>query len=327
MRERVYYMLRNRLSQESRTKLKKRLAYERRRVAPVLRTLHGEFGADDLIGELDRHVDRDCEIVMVHCSMNDLQPTYTGSAKDLLDALMDWVLPDRTLAMPAFFAVASGDPSSYFRRRPRFDVRREPSEMGLLSELFRRRAGVVRSLHPAASVCAIGPLADDLVASHHESPTNFGPGTPFAVMAARRTAIVGIGAEYFRSLTQVHAAEDLLGDRYPLALRPATVPVTMTAADDTTYEYQLPVSSEPLTDRLRLQMLERLLTRDELRRWRFHGVPLFVTTAARVTDALVEAAERGETLYQELPIKPRRGARARTMLRAPSRGGMAGRSG
>ena len=84
-----------------------------------------------------------------------------------------------------------------------------------------------RSLHPTASVSALGPLAHDLTATHHLAKTTFGEGTPFAIMAARRTAIIGIGTEYFRCLTQVHAAEDLLGEQYPLAVRPSTIPVQL----------------------------------------------------------------------------------------------------
>ena len=59
--------------------------------------------------------------------------------------------------MPAFFfGGPEADPAAYYLKRPVFDVRRQPSEMGLLSELFRRRESVRRSLHPTASVCALG---------------------------------------------------------------------------------------------------------------------------------------------------------------------------
>jgi hypothetical protein len=44
------------------------------------------------------------------------------------------------------------------------------------------------------------------------------------------------------------------------------------------------------------------MSAEELVRWRFHGVPLFVTSAARVTEVLVAAAERGETIYAPMPI-------------------------
>ena len=52
-------------------------------------------------------------------------------------------------------------------------------------------------------------------------------------MAEKRTAIVGIGTEYFRCLPQAHVAEDLLGERYPLVLRPRTMPVQLKDVDGT----------------------------------------------------------------------------------------------
>ena len=109
--------------------------------SPLLyRARYGTFEAEDLRTELARQLPHDTEIVMIHCSFNDLQPTYVGNVKELLDALLRLCGAKRTLAMPAFFfGGAEGDPAAFYRERPVFDVRRQPSEMGLLSELFRRR--------------------------------------------------------------------------------------------------------------------------------------------------------------------------------------------
>lgn len=309
MRAQLYNLLRKTLPQDTRSRLKRRVAHTRKQLAPLYRARYGTFDAEALGRELAPRLPEDTEIVMVHCSVNDLQPMYTGSVPDLLTMLLDLCGADRTLAMPSFFnGGADGDPAAYYRRRPQFDVRRQPSEMGLLSELFRRREGVRRSLHPTASVCALGPLGDDIVSGHHLAPTSYGEGTPFAVMAEHRTAIVGIGTEYFRCLTQVHAAEDLLGDRYPLPLRRETIPVRLKDHDGSIHDYELPVGEAGLARRV--ELLERLLGADELVCWRFHGAPLFVASAARVTEVLVDAALRGETIYEAMPIAAKRSVRA-----------------
>lgn len=301
MRAKLYYLLCRILSQDQRNRLKRRIAHMRTRLAPLYRARHGTFRATDLRDELARHLPPDAEIVMVHCSLNDLQPTYIGGAKELLDALIELCGQERTLAMPAFLTGPDGDPAAYYRARPVFDVRRQPSEMGLLSELFRRRKNVRRSLHPTASVCALGPLAEQLVATHHLASTTFGEGTPFALMAKKRTALVGIGTEYFRTLPQAYVAEDLLGDRYPLVLRPRMMALQLKDADGALHDYQLRFGETGM--RPRVEPLKRLLTPDELTRWRFHGVSLFVTTAARVTEVLIDAALRGETIYDAMPIR------------------------
>jgi aminoglycoside 3-N-acetyltransferase len=302
MRRHLYNLARRTMSQDRRNRVKRRIWRTRLRLAPLYRARYGRLGADELRAELARHVPPDAEIVMVHSSLGGLQPTYAGDIRELLDALIELCGTHRTLAMPAFFfGGRTVDPIAYYLERPVFDVRHQPSEAGLLTELFRRRRGVRRSLHPIASVTALGPQADELVAGHHLAKTSFGEGTPFAIMTERRTAIVGIGTEYFRSLTQVHAAEDLLGERYPLRVRPSTLPIQLTDFDGMVHHYELPFNKSVMGRRI--ERLERLLDPDELVQWRFRGVPLFVTSAARVTEVLMDAALRGETIYDAMPIR------------------------
>lgn len=305
----LYNVLRQTLSQETRNRIKLGVVRARRRLAPVYRARYGTFGASELAAELSRRLPADAEIVMVHCSLNDLQPMYRGTVRELLDALIELCGTERTLAMPAFFfGGPAGDPVEYYRNRPVFDARRHPSEMGLLSELFRRSRNVKRSLHPTASVCARGPLADEITNGHHLAATTFGTGTPFGVMAHRRTAILGIGIDYFRCLSQVHAAEDLLNERYPLRLRPGRLTIELRDVDGATHLYELQIAVQAFARRL--ERLEQLVSAEELVRWRFHGAPMFMTTAARVTDVLTDAALRGETIYDALPIRRRASARA-----------------
>jgi aminoglycoside 3-N-acetyltransferase len=302
MNRHLYNLVRRTMSQERRNRLKRHVWRTRMRLAPLTRARYGRFGAEELRAELARYLPEDTEIVMVHSSLGELQPTYAGDIRELLDALIELCGPHRTLAMPAFFfGGRNGDPIAYYRQRPVFDVRRQPSEAGFPTELFRRREGVRRSLHPTASVTAFGPEADALVTGHHLAKTAYGEGTPFAVMAERRTAIVGIGTEYFRSVTQVHAAEDLLGERYPLIVRPKRLPIQLIDFDGTMHQYELPYSDSVLGRRL--ERLEHLLAPHELVQRRFHGVSLFVTSAARVTQVLMDAALRGETIYDAMPIR------------------------
>ncbi len=55
---------------------------------------------------------------------------------------------------------------SVTRTSPIFDHEKMPSNVGAISEAFRRSHGVVRSVHPPHSVCAMGPLAAELTADH-----------------------------------------------------------------------------------------------------------------------------------------------------------------
>jgi aminoglycoside 3-N-acetyltransferase len=291
-----YFAIRRVFTQSQRNSLKRLLAASRRRFSSAYQLLYGTFTTGELIEELARAVPRDCEIVMLHSAYDRLLPMHKGTPQDLVNGLMAWCGRDRTLAMPTF--VLGGrlyDKAKFFSDRP-FDVRRTPSEMGLLTEVFRRQPGVVRSLHPSHSVCAAGPLAQELTAGHHLASSRTGPGTPFAVMAQRRTAIAGIGVEYYRCLTQTHTAEDILGDAFPVRFEKVPLPVKVVDWDGRQHPFELTI---PRTHRqLDNTLLRSLLPQGALREWRFHGTPLFVTSAGAITECLVDAARKGITLYR-----------------------------
>jgi aminoglycoside 3-N-acetyltransferase len=296
--------LRRVLSQERRTELKRLHGATRKRFAPVLSLVHGAFSTEQLFAELTRRLSPDFEILMVHSSFDGLLPMYKGNAKELVSALVDFCGPHRTLVMPSF--VMGGrtyDATAYFRKRP-FDVRTTPSEMGLVAEIFRRTPNVLRSLHPTCSVCALGPLGQELTAGHHVSKTGLSPDSPFGVMTRRRTAILGLGVEYYRCLTHAHTAGHEMGDAFPIKFASRSTQVTLVDYDGSRYEYQLGLPDR--TKKLDLRVLWSVLSKDELAEWRFHGVPLFLVPQARaLTERLIEAARRGITIYGTVSVSDR----------------------
>jgi len=293
--------LRRFLSQERRTKLKRLQGQARKHLAPVLTLIHGTFTTEMLVAELERQVPSQFEILMVHSSFDTLLPMFKGSAKDLVQALIDFCGPGKTLVMPSF--VMGGrdyDAGAYFESKP-FDVRTTPSEMGLLAEVFRRTPNVRRSLHSTCSVCALGPLADELTVGHHLAKTGLGPDGPFGVMSRRPTAILGIGVEYFRCLTHVHNATQTMGDEFPIKFASRTVPVALIDYDGTRYVHEVGLPDR--TKKLDLSILGSVLSKDELIEWRFHGVAMFAIPEAKVvTDRLIEAARRGITIYGKVLV-------------------------
>jgi aminoglycoside 3-N-acetyltransferase len=300
LRAGVRSTLRTFLSQERRTQLKQLQGAARKRFSPILTTLHGKFGTAELIAELKRMLPGEFEILMVHSSVDALQPMYQGSLKGLLEALLSFCGPDRTLVMPSF--VMGGrtyDAKEYFRSKP-FDVRTTPSEMGLLAEAFRRTPKALRSLHPTCSVSALGPLAEELTKGHHLCKSGMGYDSPYGMMTRRTTAILGLGVEYYRCLTHVHTATSQLGDAYPIKFATCSMKVALVDYDGSRYEYELGLPD--LSKKLDLRVLWSLLSKEELVEWRFHGVPMFVIPLASVvTDRLIEAANRGVTIFGRAP--------------------------
>jgi aminoglycoside 3-N-acetyltransferase len=265
-------------------------------MANALTLLHGTYSAREVVDDLKRRIPQNAEILMVHSSYDRLLPMYSGGPQDLIRELITLCGRDLTLVMPAF--VLGGrlyDKKGYFATHP-FDVKRTPSEMGLLTEVFRRTPGVMRSLHPTHSICAIGPLARDLTATHHLVSTRTGVGTPFDIMTQKPTAIAGLGIEYYRCVTQTHTAEDILGDEFPVKFQKESISVRLIdwLGSQTEYELTIPQAPKPLDNIL----LRTLLSEQELIEWTFHGTAMFVTVAGMVTERLIQAARKGITVYR-----------------------------
>lgn len=270
----------------------------RAKLSPAMQAVYGTFDAAALRDHLEKKVGRDFEILMVHSSVNHLQPMYTGTPLELVRMLIDFCGSDRTLVMPAFHF---GDPGlggahDAFEHRPRFDLRRTPSQMGLLTELFRRSKGVVQSRHPVYRTAALGPLANELTRGHERAGSPAGRGTPFDFMASHDTLILGIGKQY-EVLTQVHHAEDVMGDDFPVP-RARVAPLRMTLIDGKD-EIPFEGTARSLAWRRNMWKLRAIMDREALQEWKFHHVPMFATRAAEVTAALIDAARRGVTLYDK----------------------------
>ncbi len=96
-----------------------------------------------------------------------------------------------------------------------FDVRRTPSYTGILSELARRQRTAVRSLHPTKSVCAIGPAAKELTATHHLSPYPYDRESPYYKLIAGRGKIIGLGVTT-NYLSFIYTVDDTLKEKFPV---------------------------------------------------------------------------------------------------------------
>jgi aminoglycoside 3-N-acetyltransferase len=270
----------------------------RTKLYPVMRMVYGTFDVAALRDHLEQRIGTDFEILMVHSSVNNMKPMYTDSPLDLVRMLISFCGPNRTLVMPAFYfgdpAIGGAHPT--FKQRPQFDLRRTPSQMGLATELFRRSKGVVQSRHPVYRVSALGPLAKQLTYGHDLAGSPTGRGTPFDFMANHDTLIIGIGKP-FEVLTQVHHAEDVMGEDFPVPGKSGNG-LSMTLIDG---EEQIPFElvQRSLLWRRNMWKLRTIMGHDRLQEWKFHRVPVFATRAGDVTAALIVAAKSGVTLYEK----------------------------
>ncbi len=272
----------------------------RRKLYPLLRLKHGTFDTAELREHLEQRLDSDFEILMVHSSVNHMSPYYTGNPLELVRMLIDFCGPNRTLVMPAFYFGDQkiGTLIETFEAHPYFDLKKTPSQMGLLTELFRRSKGVVQSRHPVYRVSALGPLAAELVHGHENASGPAGVGSPFEYMAAHKTQIIGIGKS-FDVMTQVHHVDDIMGDAFPAprkkAQRDASLKVTVI---DGAEEVPVILPEDRIQWRFNIAKLPELLKEGDLQYWTYHNVPLFAARAHNVTVSLTEAAKEGKILYE-----------------------------
>ena len=108
----------------------------------------------------------------------------------LLDELTAFFAPG-VLVMPTGNDAATAVPGGIF------DPVNTPSGEGELSELFRTRPGVVRSLHPAGSLAALGEASQWLMAGHELCPSPFSPASPWWKICQQggKMILIGCGLE------------------------------------------------------------------------------------------------------------------------------------
>lgn len=136
---------------------------------------------------------------------------FEGGVTAFLKEIMDYLTPEGTLVMSSYTFDKS--PILFLADSPLFDPEKSTDRLNLVSELFRRTPGVLRSIHPTHSVCAYGKNAQWIVADHHKSEFCYGPDSPFARLYDLNAKEISIGV-YPTSLT-LHYIEQFVPENVP----------------------------------------------------------------------------------------------------------------
>lgn len=149
------------------------------------------------------------DLVLVHSSLRSMG-TVQGGADTIIDSFLDIIGGKGTLVMPAFSFI--WDKKEEKMIVPPFNVHTSPSNMGLITETFRKRDGVLRSNNPTHSFCAFGPLAHDLTIGEQDpSETRSIPWELFNELGGK---VVLLGVHHNRS-TIMHHVESLCKESVP----------------------------------------------------------------------------------------------------------------
>jgi len=164
-----------------------------------------------LVRDLEHLGLRPADTVLVHSSMRAIG-AVEGGADTVLEALTH-ALRDGLLLLPTHTWESWNNPDGIF------DPQREPSCVGILPELFRRRAGVTRSWHPTHSIAGLGASARAFLAGEERTRTPCPRDGCWGRLYDVGARILFLGAP-LRTNTYLHSVEEWHG----IADRLATVP-------------------------------------------------------------------------------------------------------
>ena len=137
--------------------------------------------------------------LLIHSSMKAIGPVE-GGADTVLDAWCDY-MQEGLLIFPTHTWETIGEKNTVF------DSRIEPSCVGILPELFRKRPGVVRSLHPTHSVAALGKDAVAYTAGEETAVTPLPRDGCWGKLLDRDAEILFLGCPLSKN-TFIHGVEE-----------------------------------------------------------------------------------------------------------------------
>ncbi len=158
------------------------------------------------------------ETILIHSSMKAIG-VVEGGADTVLDVLTAY-FKDGLLLFPTHTW------NTVNERNPVYDPAKEPSCVGLLSNLSLKRSGAVRSLHPTHSIAGIGENAANYLAGEEYCNTPCTPGGCYDRLRDCDGKILLIGVGHARN-TFIHSVEEVLNVPNRLADMPMKLEIIM----------------------------------------------------------------------------------------------------
>lgn len=173
---------------------------------------------ETLKGQLREMGLRPTDTVLIHSSMKAIGEVE-GGADAVLDAWMEY-FKEGLLLLPTHTWRQMGE--DY----PLYDPAAEESCVGLLTRLFWKREGVVRSLHPTHSMAAYGAGAAEYVRGEENCNTPCTPGGCYDRLRQVHGKILLVGVGHERN-TFIHSVEEVLNVPNRLTDKPVRLMIQM----------------------------------------------------------------------------------------------------
>ena len=171
------------------------------------------------------------ETILIHSSMKSIGEV-DGGADTVLDAWMEY-FKDGLLLLPTHtWKTVNAD-------NPVYNPQTTPSCVGLLTNMFMKRDGVIRSLHPTHSMAGYGKNAAEYLAGEEYNNTPCTPGGCYDRLkdAGGKVLLVGVGHE---RNTYIHSVEDVLNVPNRLSDMPMELVIELPKEDEDNKNKKLP---------------------------------------------------------------------------------------
>lgn len=157
------------------------------------------YTKEHLINDLKRLGINKFGTLKVHSSFKSIGNVEDGP-ETVLDSLSEY-MADGLLVLPThtWAYINQGNPD--------YHVDNSESNVGILTELFRHRESVVRSLHPTHSVAALGKDAEEFIKDAHKHDTPCARTSPYGKLLDRHAQIMLLGVDLTKN-TFIHGIEE-----------------------------------------------------------------------------------------------------------------------
>ena len=158
------------------------------------------------------------DAIMVHSSMKSIGDV-DGGADTVVDAFMEYFKEGLFMTPTHTWAQMSSEYSV-------FDPATEPACVGIIPNIFMKREGVARSLHPTHSIAAYGPAATEYIKGEENAMSPCPPGGCWDRLRSIGAKILLLGVTHTRN-TYIHSVDEVLNIKDRLTDEPTPMQVVM----------------------------------------------------------------------------------------------------
>lgn len=258
------------------------------------------YESSTLVTRLEKLGIAQSDCMMIHSSWLPFNG-FNGRPLDMIAALKQLISPSGLLVLPTLTYQNQSSHDFLLNGKP-MNVRRSPSMMGLLSEVFRRGKDVHRSLSPTHPLAAWGEGAGAFVEGHENCLSPFGARSPFDKLLALNGKILCIDVP-FSTVTFTHFLEDRIAPFLPFDLyEPEPLLGRVIGHDGSAFEIPVKVLSRQTNSLRREQILIDELNRQNIiKKKRIGNTHLLLIDCKAMTACVDNMTKKGVLFFDNPP--------------------------